>query len=368
MVELTEAGARRVVTGRFATVEQMNAQSGDWTFDFRQLDAGATDAEIEQLAEPGILVQRARFSRTYDQRGETPAGLLSFGFLDRACRAYVLGRRVGESELAVLGFEVGYSFDTPDGLVMWEAQFGDFANGAQMIVDQFMASCEQKWGRYCGTVMMLPHGYEGQGPEHSSARLERYLVMCAEDNMQIANCSTPASFFHLLRRQVIRKVRKPLVVMTPKSLLRHPLAVSTLDDLAEGSFQPVLPEVDDLPASGVRRLVLCSGKVYYELLRARREAEQTDVALVRLEQLYPFPAKQLASIYDAYPQAEVVWCQEEPKNMGAWPQLLHWFLEHLPMERLPRYVGRPAAATPATGSHHKHVQEQDALVTDALQF
>ncbi len=272
------------------------------------------------------------------------------------------------SELAVLGFEVGYSFDTPDGLVMWEAQFGDFANGAQMIVDQFMASCEQKWGRYCGTVMLLPHGYEGQGPEHSSARLERYLIMCAEDNIQVANCTTPASFFHLLRRQVIRRVRKPLLVMTPKSLLRHPLATSTLEELANGRFRPVLPEVDDLEPSQVKRLVLCSGKVYYELLRARREAEQTDVAIARMEQLYPFPKAQLEELGAQYPGAELVWCQEEPKNMGAWPQLLHWFLEHLPMDRLPRYVGRPAAASPATGSHQKHLQEQSALVTDALRF
>ncbi len=270
------------------------------------------------------------------------------------------------SELAVLAFEVGYSFDTPDALVMWEAQFGDFANGAQMIVDQFMASCEQKWGRHCGTVMLLPHGYAGQGPEHSSARVERYLVMCAEDNMQVANCTTPASFFHLLRRQVLRRVRKPLIIMTPKSLLRHPLATSTLEELANGSFHPVLPELDDLDPAGVKRLVLCSGKVYYELLRARRAAEQSDVALVRLEQLYPFPTAQLEAVYATYTQAEVVWCQEEPKNMGGWPQLLHWFLEHLPADRLPRYVGRPAAASPATGIHNKHVQEQNALVTEAL--
>ncbi len=270
------------------------------------------------------------------------------------------------SELAVLAFEVGYSFDTPDGLVMWEAQFGDFANGAQMIVDQFLTACEQKWSRHSGLVMMLPHGYEGQGPEHSSARLERYLVMCAEENMQVANCTTPASFFHLLRRQVIRRVRKPIVVMTPKSLLRHPLAVSTLEELAHGRFQPVIPELDPIDPAGVKRLVLCSGKVYYDLLRTRREAEQHDVAIVRMEQLYPFPKAELEAVYASYPEAEIVWCQEEPKNMGGWPQLLHWFLEHLPADRLPRYVGRPAAASPATGSHHKHVQQQEALVSEAL--
>ncbi len=270
------------------------------------------------------------------------------------------------SELAVLGFEVGYALDTPDGLVIWEAQFGDFANGAQMIVDQFLAATEQKWNRQCGLVMLLPHGYEGQGPEHSSARMERYLTMCAEQNMQVANCTTPASFFHLLRRQVVRKVRKPLIVMTPKSGLRHPLATSTLDELAEGSFQPVIDEIDDLDPAKVRRVVLCSGKVYYELLAARREANEERIALVRLEQLYPFPQRELMEIYARYGEAEVVWAQEEPRNMGAWPRALHWFLDELPANRLPRYVGRLEAASPATGSHRKHVREQNALVEEAL--
>ena len=271
------------------------------------------------------------------------------------------------SELAVLGFEVGYAFDTPDGLVLWEAQFGDFANGAQMIVDQFLTSCEQKWNRYCGVVMLLPHGYEGQGPEHSSARLERYLNLCAEDNVQVANCTTPASFFHLLRRQMVRNIRKPLIVMTPKSGLRHPLATSTLDDLADGSFQPVLDDIDDLDPTKVRRVVLCSGKVFYELVNARRQREIDDIALVRLEQIYPFPAAELKAIYERYPQAEIVWCQEEPKNMGAWPRALHWFFDELPAERLPRYVGRPEAASPATGSHSKHGREQQAVIDGALQ-
>jgi 2-oxoglutarate dehydrogenase E1 component len=270
------------------------------------------------------------------------------------------------SELAVLGFEVGYALDTPDGLVMWEAQFGDFANGAQMIVDQFLAATEQKWNRQCGLVMLLPHGYEGQGPEHSSARMERYLTMCAELNMQVANCTTPASFFHLLRRQVVRKVRKPLIVMTPKSGLRHPLATSTLDELATGHFEPVLDEIDPIDPGKVERVVLCSGKVYYELLAARRERDEQRIAIVRLEQLYPFPRNELMEIYARYGEAEIVWCQEEPRNMGAWPRALHWFLDELPAQRLPRYVGRPEAASPATGSHRKHVREQSALVEEAL--
>ena len=269
------------------------------------------------------------------------------------------------SELAVLGFEVGYAFDTPDGLVMWEAQFGDFANGAQMIVDQFLTSCEQKWNRHCGLVMLLPHGYEGQGPEHSSARLERYLNTCAEDNVQVVNCTTPASFFHLLRRQMVRCIRKPLIVMTPKSGLRHPLATSTIDELANGSFRTVLDEIDDLDRDKVRRVVMCSGKVYYELLAARRERGIDDIAIVRLEQLYPFPGAALREVLAAYGEAELVWCQEEPRNMGAWPRALHWFLDELP--RAPVYAGRAEAASPATGSHSKHKAEQQAVIDAALE-
>jgi 2-oxoglutarate dehydrogenase E1 component len=268
------------------------------------------------------------------------------------------------SELAVLGFEVGYAYDTPDGLVLWEAQFGDFVNGAQMIIDQYIAASEQKWHRNSGIVLLLPHGYEGQGPEHSSARLERFLQLCAEENLQVANCTTPANFFHLLRRQVLRNVRKPLVVMTPKSLLRHPDATSTLDDLAAGGFSSVLADHEP-PAGPVRRVVLCSGKVWTELLAERRKRQDAGVALVRVEMLYPFPARAIAAEVAKYPGAEVVWCQEEPKNMGAWPSFAQWFADELPELRV-RYVGRPAAASPATGSHKKHVAEQGALLTAAF--
>ncbi|MBX2803765.1 MAG: 2-oxoglutarate dehydrogenase E1 component [Myxococcales bacterium] len=268
------------------------------------------------------------------------------------------------SELAVLGFEVGYALDSPDVLVLWEAQFGDFANGAQMIIDQYMAASEQKWGRYLGLVLLLPHGYEGQGPEHSSARLERFLQLCAEDNMQVANCTTPANLHHLLRRQMLRNVRAPLVLMTPKSLLRHPQATSTIDELAQGRFHPVLGEADDLQE--VRRVVLCSGKVYFELLDARRSQDRADVALVRVEQLYPFPEQAIRHELQRWPGAEVVWCQEEPKNMGAWPTLLHRWLDVMSGIDI-RYVGRRAAASPATGSHRKHLSEQTALVAAALE-
>ncbi|MEN0063418.1 MAG: 2-oxoglutarate dehydrogenase E1 component [Myxococcota bacterium] len=268
------------------------------------------------------------------------------------------------SEFAVLGFEVGYAFDTPEQLVLWEAQFGDFANGAQVIIDQYIASSEQKWNRYCGLVMLLPHGYEGQGPEHSSARLERFLQLCAEDNMQVANCTTPASFYHLLRRQMLRSVRKPLIVMTPKSLLRHPQATSTLDELADGTFQPVID--DSEPPKKARRVVLCSGKVYYELLSHRQEHDIKNVALVRVEELYPFPKASMDAILAKYPKANVVWCQEEPQNMGAWPYWLQTWIEMYPDRKFPRYVGRKAAASPATGSHQQHLREQKKLVADAF--
>ncbi len=271
------------------------------------------------------------------------------------------------SEASVLGFEFGYSLAFPDALVVWEAQFGDFANGAQVIIDQFICSTEAKWSRFSGVVMLLPHGYEGQGPEHSSARLERFLQLCAEENMIVANCTTPASFSHLLRHQALSRVRKPLVVMTPKSLLRHPVATSTLEELASGRFRAVIPELEDLHAEEVGRVVLCSGKVYYDLLARRQELNQHRVALVRVEQLYPWPAADLDAVLAAYPDsAEVVWCQEEPANMGAWPVALHWMLDHRPGGRMPRFVGRPAAASPATGSHKQHVLEQAALVNDAL--
>ena len=270
------------------------------------------------------------------------------------------------SEAAVLGFEYGYSLDYPDALVLWEAQFGDFANGAQVIIDQFIVAGEQKWNRSSGLVMLLPHGYEGQGPEHSSARIERYLMLCAEDNIQIANCTTPANFYHLLRRQALRPVRKPLIVFTPKSLLRHAECVSTLEDLATGHFESVIREVEDLDPKEVRRLVLCQGKVYYDLLDERRKRQERRVALVRVEELYPYPAELLQAEFDRYPGAEIVWCQEEPRNMGAWPVYDEWLKDQLPPERQPRYVGRKRSASPATGSHHAHEHELEALLEAAL--
>ncbi len=270
------------------------------------------------------------------------------------------------SEAGVLGFELGYSMDTPEGLVMWEAQFGDFANGAQVIIDQFISSTEKKWNRLSGLVMMLPHGYEGQGPEHSSARLERYLLMCAEDNMQVANVTTPSQYFHMMRNQVLRSVRKPLIIMTPKSLLRHPLATSTLEEFATGRFHPVLPEADELPSdSAVKRLVLCSGKIYYELLKERRDREIDDVALVRVEMLYPWPEPELAEIRSQYADAEIVWCQEEPANMGAWPVIAHFLADQFGPGKV-AYVGRDAAASPATGSSIVHKQEQASVIDRAL--
>jgi 2-oxoglutarate dehydrogenase E1 component len=269
------------------------------------------------------------------------------------------------SELAVLGFEVGYAFDSPDGLVLWEAQFGDFANGAQIIIDQYLTTSEQKWNRHCGLVLLLPHGYEGQGPEHSSARLERFLQLCAEDNLQVANCTTPANLFHLLRRQMIRRVRKPLVLMTPKSGLRHPGATSAIDDFAAGRFQRVIGDASALDPAKVRRVVLCSGKVYFDLLARRTQLGLADVALVRVEQLYPLPLDDLRAEIARYSAADVVWCQEEPRNMGAWPSVFPWLHEQWPELPL-RYVGRPASASPATGSHKQHVAEQSALVDAAL--
>jgi 2-oxoglutarate dehydrogenase E1 component len=265
------------------------------------------------------------------------------------------------SEYGVLGFEYGYAFASPDSLVIWEAQFGDFGNGAQIIIDQYLSSAEDKWRRMNGLVMLLPHGYEGQGAEHSSARLERFLQLCAEYNMQIANCTTPANFFHLLRRQMHRDFRKPLVVFTPKSLLRHPKCVSTIADLTKGGFQEV---IDDATANAksTRRVVFCSGKVYYDLLERQEADKESGVAVVRIEQLYPFPQNQLDAIVAKYKNAtELVWLQEEPENMGAWSFLLRtWTNAEL------KVIAREASASPATGSHKQHDKEQHSLVDKAF--
>jgi len=275
------------------------------------------------------------------------------------------------SEEAVLAFEFGYASTRPDALVIWEAQFGDFANGAQVVIDQFVTSCEYKWGRLCGLTMLLPHGYEGQGPEHSSARLERFLQMCAEKNIQVCVPTTPSQVFHMLRRQMIRPLRKPLIVMTPKSLLRHPEAVSSLTELSEGGFEMVLDETDsDIEPAGVKRIVLCSGKIYYDLRAKRREEGIKDVAILRLEQLYPFPKDLLHAVLKQYKDyEEVVWCQEEPKNMGAWFPSQH-HMENVICRKHPNieliYAGRPSSAAPAGGYMGLHMKRQDLIVRQAL--
>jgi 2-oxoglutarate dehydrogenase E1 component len=295
------------------------------------------------------------------------------------------------SEEAVLGFEYGYSLAEPNALTLWEAQFGDFANGAQVLFDQFISSGERKWLRMSGLVCLLPHGYEGQGPEHSSARLERFLQMCAEDNMQVANCTTPANYFHILRRQLKREIRKPLILMTPKSLLRHKRAVSRLAELGPAStFHRLLWDDAQLaptphaPASGggtgtgiklasdakIRRVVLCSGKVYYDLYEDREKRGADDIYLLRVEQLYPFPMKALVQELGRFKDAEIVWCQEEPRNMGGWhfvEPYLEWVLGQVGgASRRPRYAGRPASAATATGVASKHLAQLKAFLEEAL--
>ncbi|MFY8274962.1 2-oxoglutarate dehydrogenase E1 component [Pseudoalteromonas sp. SSDWG2] len=271
------------------------------------------------------------------------------------------------SEEAVLAFEYGYATAEPTSLVMWEAQFGDFANGAQVVFDQFLSSGEQKWGRLCGLTCLLPHGYEGQGPEHSSARLERFLQLCADHNMQVCVPSTPSQVYAMLRRQAVRPLRRPLIVMTPKSLLRHPLAVSSLEELSEGVFHNMIDEIDDIDPKNVERVVFCSGKVYYELLQERRKQELNNIAIVRVEQLYPFPHQEMEQIIERYKHVkDFVWCQEEPQNQGAWYCSQHHFWNSIPQGANLTYAGRKASASPACGYMSVHTKEQQALVADAL--
>jgi len=271
------------------------------------------------------------------------------------------------SEEAVLGFEYGYSTAEPNALVIWEAQFGDFVNGAQVVIDQFISSGEVKWGRASGLTMMLPHGYEGQGPEHSSARIERFLQLCADHNIQVVQPTTPAQIFHLLRRQMIRLFRKPLVIMTPKSLLRSKDAVSPLSDLAKGHFETVIPDHEELNASKVKRVIMCSGKVYYDLVNTRRERGATDTAIIRMEQLYPFPHKAVAAELKKYPGAtEILWCQDEPQNQGAWFFVQHYIMENMTEGQKLGYAGRPASASPAVGYYAKHNEQQKALLDAAF--
>ncbi len=273
------------------------------------------------------------------------------------------------SEASVLAFEYGYATAEPGGLTLWEAQFGDFVNCAQVVIDQFLSSGEQKWGRLCGLTMLLPHGYEGQGPEHSSARLERFLQLCANHNMQVCVPSTPAQVYHMLRRQVFRPMRRPLVVMSPKSLLRHPLAVSSLDELANGSFQNVIGEIDDIDPSKVDRVIFCSGKVYFELLERRRQEDIDNIAIVRVEQLYPFPHDQMLELLVQYAHVtDFVWCQEEPQNQGAWYCSQHHFWHAIPKGAQLTYAGREASAAPACGYAGLHAKQQEALIRDALKL
>ncbi len=271
------------------------------------------------------------------------------------------------SEEAVLGFEYGYASTEPNTLVIWEGQFGDFANGAQVVIDQFISSGEAKWGRLCGLTMFLPHGYEGQGPEHSSARLERYLQLCAEHNIQVCVPSTPAQMFHMIRRQQVRKFRKPLIVLTPKSLLRHKMSVSPLEALSSGAFELIIAEAGTIDVKKTRRLVFCSGKVYFDLIEAREVHGIDDVALIRVEQLYPFPVTEYAAIIAKYPHVEeIVWCQEEPLNQGAWYQIKHRLQEPLQSSQQLYYAGRLSAAAPASGIVKIHLQQQQELVEAAL--
>ena len=271
------------------------------------------------------------------------------------------------SEEAVLGFEYGYASTEPNTLVIWEGQFGDFANGAQVVIDQFISSGEAKWGRLCGLTMFLPHGYEGQGPEHSSARLERFLQLCAEHNIQVCIPSTPAQMFHMIRRQQVRPYRKPLIVMTPKSLLRHKMSVSPINELSSGRFELIIPEIEAIKVDKTQRLVFCSGKVYFDLLESREVHGIDDVALIRIEQLYPFPIDEYAELIKQYEHVEeIVWCQEEPLNQGAWYQIKHRLQEALQADQQLYYAGRPGAAAPASGIFKIHLQQQQALVEAAL--
>ena len=280
------------------------------------------------------------------------------------------------SELAVLGFEFGYSLSEPETLVLWEAQFGDFANGAQVIIDQFITSSESKWGRASGLVMLLPHGYEGQGPEHSSARLERFLQLCAGENIQVINCTTPANYFHVLRRQMHRDFRKPLIIMTPKSLLRHKRCISALSDFTkQNSFHRILTDHAYLEESNliklkkdrkIEKVIMCSGKVYFDLIEARENAKNDKVVFIRLEQLYPFPAKNLAIELKRYENANIFWCQEEPQNMGAWNTVRIYIQRTLEIIQSKsdkvKYIGRKPSASTATGNLNKHLAQQKEIL------
>jgi 2-oxoglutarate dehydrogenase E1 component len=370
---------QRILDNRRKTIEE--GQGIDWSM-AETLAFGTLLEDGFKVRLSGQDVQRGTFSQRHavliDQETEKRYTPLNHLTKDQKVKLEVINSML--SEEAVLGFEYGYSLAEPNALVLWEAQFGDFANGAQVVIDQFISSGERKWLRMSGLVMLLPHGYEGQGPEHSSARLERYLQQCAEDNMQVANCTTPANYFHILRRQLGRDFRKPLVLMTPKSLLRHKRATSRLEEMAQGSaFHRVLyddaqmlpnSEIKLAPDDKIRRLILCSGKVYFDLYEERIACGIDDVYLMRLEQLYPFPHKTMVSELARFPAADVVWCQEEPQNMGAWTFVqpnIEWALNYVNAKvRRPTYAGRPSSASTATGLMSRHQKELRNLLEEAL--
>jgi 2-oxoglutarate dehydrogenase E1 component len=367
-----------VIEARRATIvsgENLDWATGEHLAFASLLDEGVPVRLSGQDSVRGTFVQRhCDFIDQTTEAHYTPLSNLSPG------QAHFEALDSALSEEAVLGFEYGFSLTDPNTLTLWEGQFGDFANGAQVVVDQFISSGERKWLRMSGLVMLLPHGYEGQGPEHSSARLERYLQLCAEDNLQVINATTPANYFHALRRQVLREFRKPLIVMTPKSLLRHKKAVSSLTEMAEGSsFHRVLR--DDAEAhrhtttelvsdAKIRRVILCSGKVYFDLFDEREKRGVSDVYLLRLEQFYPWPMKSLSSELARFTGADLVWCQEEPKNMGGWTFVDPWL--ELTLAKLDivakraRYVGRPASASTAAGLMSRHKKELETFLAQAF--
>ncbi len=352
--------------------QRLSMGSGDVPFDW----GGAESVAFGSLVETGIQmrfsgqdVRRGTFSHRHAALYDCDSGKVWIGLQDLAARPELVEIHNSPlSEVGVLGFEYGYSLDCPAGLVIWEAQFGDFVNAAQVIVDQFISSAEDKWNRLSGLIMLLPHGFEGQGPEHSSARLERFLLLAAEDNITVAVPSTPAQYFHMLRRHVLRKWKKPLIVMTPKSLLRHKLAVSPRGEMEQGGFQEVIPDTSTAPKENIRRILLCSGKIYYELETARQEQNHNDVAILRVEQLYPFPTQLLTRLLSEYPTtAPVVWVQEEPKNNGAWPFLRLEFGDTIANDRPLLDNCRAASASPATGSGTSHKLEQQRLIQKAFE-
>jgi 2-oxoglutarate dehydrogenase E1 component len=357
----------------FKPIKQIEAQMKqrkEMFFDTKELNWAAAELlaygslllEGKTVRLTGQDVQRGTFSHRHAVIHEANTNQPFNSLLemkDRAGQFYIYNSLL--SEYAVLGFEYGYAMANPNSLTLWEGQFGDFANGAQTMIDQFITSGETKWQKMNGLVMLLPHGYEGQGPEHSNARPERFLQLSAEYNIVVTNITEPSNFFHMLRRQLTWDFRKPCVVMSPKSLLRHPKVVSPLSEFTSGKFREVLPDTT-VKAKDVKRVVLCTGKVYYDLEEAREKEKNTQVALVRVEQLHPLPKKQLLDIIKSYKGAEVVWVQEEPENMGYWNYLLRLLYQELPM----RVIARKASASPATGYNKVHVEEQRALVAQAL--